>query len=84
MNLDMLCKVLYDDCDGNGDKKCVWDFNFSAADCLQVFNTRLDSGGEGGGAAERQQGRKAAFAITNMCGGLLVLSLYFKFFYLKH
>jgi hypothetical protein len=37
-------------------------------------------GGEGGGAAERQQGRKAAFASTNMCGGLLVLSLYFKFF----
>jgi hypothetical protein len=30
--------------------------------------------GEGGGAAERQQGRKAAFASTNMCGGLLVLS----------
>ncbi len=31
--------------------------------------------GEGAGAAERQQGRKVAFASTNMCGGLLV----FKF-----
>ncbi len=83
-NLDMLFKILYDDCDWNGDKKCVQDFNFSAADCLQVFNTGRDSGGKGGGAAERQQGWKAAFASTNMCGGLLVLSLYFKFFYFKH
>ncbi len=79
-NLDKLLKVLYDDCDGNGDKKCVRDFNFSAADCLQVFNTGGDSGGEGGGAVERQQGRKAAFSSMNMCGGLLVLSLYLKFF----
>jgi hypothetical protein len=80
----MLLKILYDNCDGNGDKKCVRVFNFSAANCLQVFNTGRDSGGEGGGAAERQQGRKAAFASTNMCGGILVLSLFFKIFYLKH
>ncbi len=73
----MLSKVLYDDCDGDGDKKCVREFNFSAADCLQVFNTGQDSGREGGDVVERQQGRKAAFASTNMCGGLLVLSLYF-------
>jgi len=58
-------------------------FNFSAADCLQVFNTGRDSGGEGGGAAERQQGRKAAFASMNMCGGILVLSLFFKIFILN-
>ncbi len=51
---------------------------------LSFLNTGQDSGGEGGGAAERQQGRKAAFASTNMCGGLLVLSLYFKNCYLKH
>ena len=82
-NLGMLLKVLYNDCDGNGDKKWVGDFNFSAADCLQVRNTGRDSEGEGGGAAESQQGRKAAFASTNMCGGLLVLSLYFKFFTLN-
>jgi hypothetical protein len=79
----MLLKILYDNCDGNGDKKCVRDFNFLAADCLQVFNTWRDSGGEGGGAAERQQGRKAAFASTNMCGGILVLSLFFLILYLK-
>ncbi len=51
-------------------------FNFSAADCLQVFNTGQDSGGEGGGVAGRQLGRNAAFACPNMCGGNLVLSLY--------
>jgi hypothetical protein len=79
----MFLKILYDNCDGNGDKKCVRDFNFSAADCLQVFDTRRDSGGEGGGAAEGQQGRKAAFASTNMCGGILVLSLFFKIFILN-
>jgi hypothetical protein len=28
MNLNMLLKVLYDDCDGNGNKKGVQDFNF--------------------------------------------------------
>jgi hypothetical protein len=44
-NLDMLLKVLYNNCDGNGVIKCVQDFNFSAADCLQVFNTGRDSGG---------------------------------------
>jgi hypothetical protein len=27
-NLDMLLKVLYNDCDGNGDKKWIRDFNF--------------------------------------------------------
>jgi hypothetical protein len=79
----MVLKILYDNCDGNGDKKCVRDFNFSAADCLQVFNTGRDSWGGGGGAAERQQGRKAAFASTNMCGGILVLSLFFKIFILN-
>ncbi len=79
----MLLKILYDNCDGNGDKKFVRDFNFSAADCLQVFNTGRDSGGEEGGAAERQQGRRAAFASTNMCGGILVLSLFFKIFILN-
>jgi hypothetical protein len=72
----MLLKILYDNGDGNGDKKCVRDFNFSAANCLQVFNTRRNSEGEGGGAVERQQGWKAAFASTNMCGGILVLSLF--------
>ncbi len=80
----MFLKLLNDNCEGNGDKKCVQYFIFSAVDCLQVFNTWRDSGGKGGGAAERQQGRKAAFANTNMCGGLLVLSLYLKKFYLKH
>ncbi len=75
-NLNMLLKVLYDNCDENGDKKCVRGFNFSAANCLQVFNTGPDSGGEGGGVAERQQGRKVAFASTNKCGGLLDLSIY--------
>jgi hypothetical protein len=79
----MLLKILYDNCDGNGDKKCIRDFNFSAADCLQVCNTGRDSEGEGGGAAESQQGRKAAFASTNMCGGILVLSLFFKIFILN-
>ena len=44
----MLLKILHDNCDGNGDKKCVRDFNFSAADCLQVFNTGRDSGGREG------------------------------------
>ncbi len=82
-NLDMRLKVLYKYSDGNGDKKCVRGFNFSAADCLQVFNNRRDSGGEGGGEAERQQGRIAAFASTNMCGGLLGLYI-LHFFYLKH
>jgi hypothetical protein len=73
----VLLKILYDNCDGNGDKKCVRDFNFSTADCLQVFNTGRDSGGEGGGAAERRQGQKAAFASTNMCGGESWFYLYF-------
>jgi hypothetical protein len=50
---------------------------------LQVFSTGRDSGGEGGGAAEGQQGRKAAFTSTNMCGGILVLSLFFKIFILN-
>jgi hypothetical protein len=70
----MLLKFLYDDYDINIEQKCVRDFNFSDSNCLQVFTTRRDSGGEGGGAAERQQGRKAAFASTNKCGVLLVLS----------
>jgi hypothetical protein len=35
---------------------------------LSFLNTGQDSGGEGGGPAERQQGRKAAFASTNMWG----------------
>jgi hypothetical protein len=56
----------------------------TACKLLSFLNTGRDSGGEGGGVAERQQGRQAAFASTNMCGGLLVLSLYFKFFYLTH
>ncbi len=30
-------------------QKCVRGLNFSATDCLQVFNTGRDSGGEGGG-----------------------------------
>ncbi len=55
----MLVKILYDNGDGNGDKKCVRDFNFSATNCSQVFNTRRDSEGEGVGAVERQQGWKA-------------------------
>ncbi len=50
---------------------------------LRFLNTGRDSAEEGGGVAEREQGRKAAFAGTNMCGGLLVLSLYVKIFYLK-
>jgi hypothetical protein len=75
-NLDMLLKVLLDDCDRNGNKKCVQGFNFSAADCSQVFNTGRDSRGEGGGVAGRQLGRNAAFACPNMCGGNFVLSLY--------
>ncbi len=61
MNLNMLLKVLYDDCDENGDKKCVRDFNFSAADCLQVFDTGPDSGGEGG------CGRKTARSESGLC-----------------
>jgi hypothetical protein len=44
---------------------------------LSFLNTGRDSGGEGGGTAERQQGPKAAFAYTNMWGIVLVLSLYF-------
>jgi hypothetical protein len=39
---------------------------------LRFLNTGRDSAEEGGrGVAERQQGRKAAFAGTNMCGGTL-------------
>ncbi len=37
-----------------------------------------------GGREGVQQGWKAAFASTNMCGGILVLSLFFEIFYLKH
>jgi hypothetical protein len=62
--------------DGNGGKKLVRGFNFLAADCLQVFNTGRDSGGKGGGVAEKQLGWNADFACPNMCGGNLVLSLY--------
>jgi hypothetical protein len=72
----MLLKILYDNCDGNGDKKCVRDFNFSAADCLQVFNTGRDSGGEGGGAAESQQGRKRPLPVR-ICVGESWFYLYF-------
>jgi hypothetical protein len=50
----------------------------------EILIFRPTVGGEGGGAAERQQGRKAAIASTNMCGGILVLYLFSKFFYLKH
>ncbi len=35
--------------------------NFSAADCLQVFSTGRDSGGEGGG------GRKTASSECGVC-----------------
>ncbi len=44
---------------------------------LSFLNTGRDSEGEGGGTAERQQGRKVAFAYTIMWAGVLVLSLYF-------
>jgi hypothetical protein len=49
---------------------------FLAVDCLQVFHTGCDSGGEGGGVARRQLGLCAAFACLNMGWGNLVLSLY--------
>ncbi len=51
---------------------------------LSFLNTRRNSGGEGGGTAERQQGWKAAFVYTNMWGGGSWFYIYiFKIFILN-
>ncbi len=83
-NLDMLLKVLYDDCDGNGDKKCVQDFDFSAADCLQVFNTRRVSGGREG--VRRKDSKVGKWPLpVQICVGDSWFYLYIlNFFHLKH
>ncbi len=79
----MLLKILYDNCDGNGDKKCVRYLNFSAADCLQVFNTVRDSGGREGVRRKDSKVGKRPLPVR-ICVGESWFDLYFlKFFILN-
>ena len=50
--------------------------------CKSSIPGEIVGGGRGcGGKTARSE---SAFASTNMCGGILVLSLFFKIFYFKH
>jgi hypothetical protein len=79
----MLLKILYDNCDGNGDKKWVQDLNFSAADCLQVFNTGETVGGREGVRQKDSKVGKRPMPVR-ICVGESWFDLYFfKFFILN-
>jgi hypothetical protein len=79
----MLLKLLYDNCDGNGDKKCVRDFNFSAADCLQVFSTGGDSGGREGVRRKDSKVGKRPLPVQRCVGESWFYLYFLKFFILN-